>query len=454
MFENGLHVSLIFFTGLICLLAKWLTRREASALLLGLLFGFITLLMNSKVGDGLATFAVWGRELFFLDPLTLWLLPYTVFIYLVVVLCAPRAEMNPTSIRNLLLGLLSDLLLFSTRDPLGIAFAWIFTLVGLAFSLAPVCSGAKEQRLRRILLLYLGGGSLVFVVGVVMLPWRPDLALPAITLGIVLRKALVPFHPWLPVLFERAPLGQVIVFCAPQVGAYATVRLLAPRASEELLVLLGGFALVTALHGACLAFGQRSFRGVYAGLFMGQTSLVFAGLQCLTLPSLVGGLTVWLSGGLSLTGLGLCVWALLARRGKLDLKIYHGGYERSPLLANCFLFFGLASCGFPGTLGFIAQDLLLQGTTLEYPHIGVLTAVVTALNGATVMRTYFLLFCGSSRTYAASQSLRPRERLAMLVLMAILLGFGLRPAFLLSSRLEAGNQILMSRHRLGPSYQL
>lgn len=65
------------------------------------------------------------------------------------------------------------------------------------------------------------------------------------------------------------------------------------------------------------------------------------------------------------------------------------------------------------------------------------------------MRTYFLLFCGSSRNYAASQSLRPREKMAMLVLVFILLGFGLRPSFLLGSRLEAGSQILMSRHRLG-----
>lgn len=449
MFESTLHLSLLFGAATVCLLANWLARREASAFLLALLLGFLALLTNSQVGDGLVTFSLRGREIFYLDPLNLWLLPYTVLIHLVVLLCAPRAEMTPAWIRNLLLGLLADLMLFSLRDPLWIAFAWIFTHLGLALSLAPVFADGKERRFRRILLLYLGGGCLALVGGILLLPWRLEFALPAITLGIVLRKALVPFHPWLPVLFERAPLGQVIAFCAPQVGAYVTVRLLAPRASEALLVTLGAFALVTALHGACLAFGQKSFRGVYAGLFMGQTSLVFAGLQCLTLPSLVGGLTVWLSGGLSLTGLGLCVWALLARRGKMDLKVYHGGYERSPVLATCFLIFGLASCGFPGTLGFIAQDLLLQGTTLEYPTIGVLTAVVTALNGTTVMRTYFLLFCGSSRNYAASQSLRPREKMAMLVLLAILLGFGLRPASLLGSRLEAGSRILMSRHRLG-----
>lgn len=48
-------------------------------------------------------------------------------------------------------------------------------------------------------------------------------------------------------------------------GAYVTVRLLAPRASEALLVTLGAFALVTALHGACLAFGQKSFGGCMPG---------------------------------------------------------------------------------------------------------------------------------------------------------------------------------------------
>jgi hypothetical protein len=42
-----------------------------------------------------------------------------------------------------------------------------------------------------------------------------------------------------------------------------------------------------------------------------------------------GGLVVWLSAGLAFAGLARCVLVLQARRGRLDLTTYHGGYERN-----------------------------------------------------------------------------------------------------------------------------
>lgn len=368
-----------------------------------------------------------------LDALNLWLLPYTLLLHLAIVLCIPRSQLTPQSLHHLQISLAMDLCFFSLRQPLLLAIFWCLSHLGLVASLW----GSPEKRLKKVLITFLGGGCLAFGLGTWGLAQGSDWAYWAFILAILLRKAMVPFHLWLPELFEKGPFGQAIAFSAPQLGAYASVRLLTGQANQELLGVLGGLALLTALHGACLAFGQNQFRRVYAGLFMGQTSLVLAGLQGQTPQSVVGGLTLWLSGGVALTGLGLCVWGLLARRGSMDLSQFHGGYERSPLLANAYLVFGLAACGFPATLGFLGQDLLLQGTTLEHPHIGVLTAVVTALNGITILRTYFRLFCGSPQSYAISQSLRPRERLAMLLLLAFLIGFGLMPRALLNSRYQA-----------------
>lgn len=426
-----------------CLAGSALSRKQAAELC-GFLLVCSVLMILLVPSQTSASLFLAGYETLYLDELSLWLLPYTLLIYLAIFLCAPRAQISPSWTSTMMLSLAADLCCFSTRQPFLMALFWTLSPLGLLAEMRQ--SPRQNQRLWRILVTYLGSSSLLFCLGVwadgAQQPW----ALVAITLSIAMRKAMIPFHHWLPELFAKGPLGHVIALCSPQVGAYATVRLLAGRASPELLVALGAFSLITALHGACLAIGQRSFRGVYAGLFMGQTSLVFAGLQCTTLPALVGGLVVWLSGGLSLTGLGLCVWALLARRGKMDLGTFHGGYERSPILANSFLIFGLASCGFPGTLGFLGQDLLLQGTTQEYPHIGVLTAIVTGLNSITIVRTYFRLFCGSPRTYATSQSLRLRERGALLLLLLFVLGLGLAPIALLNSRWVVGRRILDTRH--------
>ena len=79
---------------------------------------------------------------------------------------------------------------------------------------------------------------------------------------------------------------------------------------------------------------------------------------------------------LSLGGFGLTLRALEARFGRLSLTDFHGLYEHSPTLAVCFLLTGLASVGFPGTLGFISTELLVDSAVEANPSVGI--AVVAA----------------------------------------------------------------------------
>lgn len=376
------------------------------------------------------------------DELSLTLLPYTCMIYLVLVLATPLKQRQAGSTRALLAGLGLDLWFFSIQSPLWLALAWPLTHLPLWLQL-PRCSWT-----RRLALTFWLPGCLSFAVGC----WGylgsgapPLWAMLALLGAVALRKAIFPVHQWLPALFERASLPHLIAFCCPQVGAYATVRLLTAQAPEPLLVALGTLALFTSLYGAILALGNRSLRGVYASLFMGQTSLVYAGLQCTTPAGLAGGLAVWVAGGLALTGLGMAIWVLEARRGRQWLDTYQGGYDRSPVLAGTFLLLGLTSVGFPGTLGFVSQELLLDGTLEHYPQVGVLAAFTACLNGITVMATYFRLFCGSRQEYGYSQSIRRRERLAVYMLLAVLLGMGLAPQNFLASRARIANQLLRAR---------
>lgn len=444
-----IHLALIALPALIAFFIRPLSRRLTLHCAVAVLLLSCGLPLLAQ--ESLTTLKFGEAEVLGLDGLSLCLLPFTALIYLTILLCTPRAERLHGSSERLLLGLTLDLALISVRTPLAIALIWLLGHIPLFTEVNSWPGGGRRPRLLRILRFYLGLGGLFFVAGCWGLDQQaigPNWAYIAITLGIVLRKGIIPFHQWLPELFECGPLGHVIAFCAPQVGAYASLRLLAPAAPQELLMTLGAAALVTAVYGACLACGQRSFRGVYAGLFLGQTSLVFAGLQCTSEVGLTGGLALWVSGGLALTGLGLTVWALEARRGRMNLDVYHGGYERSPMLATCFLLFGLTSCGFPGTLGFISEELLLEGTTHAHPHVGILAAVAASINGITVMRTYFRLFCGSRQQHPVSQSMRPRERAALLALVVLLLGFGLWPQPFVDNRAEFAKTVLHERHQL------
>jgi NADH-quinone oxidoreductase subunit M len=97
-------------------------------------------------------------------------------------------------------------------------------------------------------------------------------------------------------------------------------------------------------------------------------------------------------------------------------------------MAVAFLFMGFASVGLPLTLGFVAEDLLVQGSVEELPALGLALIVATALNGVSVMRAFFTLFSGSSK-HIGECDLTPRESGVLTVVMATLLLTGIFPGF-------------------------
>ena len=102
--------------------------------------------------------------------------------------------------------------------------------------------------------------------------------------------------------------------------------------------------------------------------------------------------------------------------------------------------------GVPGTLGFFAEELLVEGATETFPLFGVLVAATAALNGITVFRVYGALFCGAPAG-PRQASLRSRERAAVLALAAALLAAGFWPWPLLRREEAAAVLLLAARDR-------
>ena len=189
--------------------------------------------------------------------------------------------------------------------------------------------------------------------------------------AILVRCGTVPAHCWLTDWFEHASLGIALLYVIPLSGVYAAVRLVLPIGQDWVLRSIGLISLVTAVYAAGMATIQRETRRFFAYVFLSITSLVLVGLELQTELSLTGSLCLWFAVIVSLGGFGLTFRALEARFGRLSLTDYHGLYEHSPTLAVFFLLTGLASVGFPGTLGFIATELLVDSAVEANPYIGI-----------------------------------------------------------------------------------
>jgi NADH-quinone oxidoreductase subunit M len=194
-----------------------------------------------------------------------------------------------------------------------------------------------------------------------------------------------------------------------------------------------------------MALVQREVRRFFCFLFLSHSSLALVGLEIATPIGLTGGLCVWLSVGLSLAGFGLTLRALESRTGRLSLADYHGLYEKMPRLAAFFLLTGLASIGFPGTIGFVATELLVDGAVSVSPLVGMLVVCAAALNGIAVLHAYFRLFTGTVHPSSISLKSPLSEQLAILTLSVLLLGGGLIPQPGVASRFRAASDIIAQR---------
>jgi NADH-quinone oxidoreductase subunit M len=382
-----------------------------------------------------------GHPVLAIDGINGLLVPFAALIGLAVQLAAPRASVTAAGVRRGMCGLAAMLASFACVD--GPALAALFALAAVPVWLELRASGGA-----RLFTLYLGLTVACMIAGVALVAqggaatgWGAGLLVAAV----LARKGIVPLHSWMPDLFARASLATSTLFSAPQVGAYVAVRLVAPAASDELLLVMGSLALATAVYGAGLAMVQRDARRAYGCLFMSQSALVVVGLDCSSAAGLTGGLVWWLASGLSLAGLGICLWLLEARRASSSLRQLHGGHDRMPVLAACFLLLGLASVGFPGTVGFAGAELLVGGAVEHFPHAGFVVLIAAGLNAITVVRMYFTLFCGRRVAMPGHQRLRGHEYAAVMLLVAAIFAAGLWPGPLVESRARAAAAILADR---------
>ena len=407
-----------------------------------------------EAGDGAPL--AWGESLgggrlVYVDGLGAALLAYAALVSAAIVLVAPRRMLDAASVRRMLLGFAATLALFATSHPLALVVLWIATAQPTWWSARTTPGGRPAAR---VFAVYMTVALACMVAGTCMLvadpPWERSsgpLGVAGgwlVAMAVMIRKGIVPFHSWYPALFSGAALSTALRATQPQVAAYTAVRLLVGHADgvPHELEVLSLLALVTAVYGGALALVQRDLRGFLGALAMSQSALVLAGLSGRLPMELTGAFCVWISSGLAITGIGLVAWALESRAGAISLETLQGRFWDAPALAAFFLLFGMASIGFPGTLSFVADDLIVSGSLEENVAAGLLVIASTVLCGIAVMRCWFHVFGGPTGTDNPRHAILPRERTALTALLAVLFGLGLWPDPLVRSLDRAAAQIL------------
>ena len=328
------------------------------------------------------------------------------------------------------------------------ATPWLF-LAGWALTVMPFwLARAGERRAPRVVLLLsvvsLAAGFLLAAAeGGDAVRW---VSFGLIALAALLRKGIFPFHFWIPMAFEHGSLPSLNLLMNSHLGAYLMIRFavpLFPDLGKEALSLLGVLAIFTAVYTALLAMVAARPRRILALLCTSQASFILAGVENRNVEGITGALVLWWVVALTTTALLAIYGALEARTTEVRApRGFLGLGHHAPRLAVFFAVSALALVGLPGTLGFAAEDLLFHGALNTHPLLGIGLPLATALNAITALRLLTTLFYGRRGSQVpAIADARPRERWALTLPVALLVGGGLFPGLAVALRTPAAESI-------------
>ena len=396
---------------------------------------------------------VFGRALFQLDELSAPLPALVALLHLLTLISTSRTRMQRFSPSWLLMAESVRLATFASSDP------WVLTILLILGIVRPWVDLVQRGQRTRVYLIHMLLFSTLLLFGTASMTGmtggkeQSEIGVLALLIAILIRAGTFPLHCWVMELCERAAFGPSILFLAPLTGVYGAIRLVLPTAPDWALQGIGIASIITSVYAACMATIQLDTRRFFAYLYLSQSALVLVGLELHTSISLTGALSLWFSTAMSVCGIGLTIRALESRHGRLGLKEFHGLYEQSPTLAVGFLMTGLACVGFPGTLGFVASELLVDGAVETHLMVGLAVVLATALNGIAIMRVYFLLFTGRKPASSITLNVGRREQIAVLTLVALLIAGGLAPQAGIASRHAAAEAIIRIRDERGDSHE-
>jgi NADH-quinone oxidoreductase subunit M len=395
----------------------------------------------------------------FLDPIfdvnaiNIHMIPFLSFLNMLILVGTPARFVEKNMMDQIHLNGFFALLLMTTKSPLLLALIWLIYPLPVVWSLYERY-GKKQNFFLSYQLVSGILGAISIYFGHMGIGHANLLMEAFFFIAIIIRIGLFPFHLWIPKLYEKTTFGVALSFLQPQIATIMLFKVVIAGKLPTFLYPLHILAGITCLYAAIVAIRQTSLRKTFGYLSLSYNALGIVGIgmmsQAIHQPlneysqmGYVGAILVILSVGLAHTSFGVALWNTEARRGYLSLDQYHG--SKTPLLSLVVLILGLTSIGFPGTMAFVAEDLVFHSVLEDQPWIGVMLVVATAINGINVLRLNYKLFAGARREYGEGD-LNLREKALFFTICIFLILGGIFPSFMVNQTHSAVMKV-QQKHR-------
>jgi len=333
---------------------------------------------------------------------------------------------------------------------------FLFTAVGSALMLAGIIALAVLHEAQT------GAPSFALpdLLALDLAPTTERWLFAAFALAFAIKVPLFPFHTWLPDAHVEAPTAGSVLLAGVllKLGTYGLIRFnlgLFPRASVDLVGVLGVLAVVGIVYGAAVAIVQPDLKKLVAYSSVSHLGFIVLGTFALTSGSLQGAVIQNVNHGLTTGALFLLVGMLYDRRHTKKIADFGGLASVMPLHAGFFLFMTFASIGLPGLNGFVGEFLILVGSFPTLPWLAVVAASGVVLAAVYLLWAYERVFTGlpSLPENAVLHDLTGREIAILAPIAVLVLLLGLYPKVLLD-KTAASTEAILDRIEATTTYEV
>ncbi|MGW4331207.1 NADH-quinone oxidoreductase subunit NuoN [Rhodococcus koreensis] len=369
---------------------------------------------------------------------------------------ATRSAPGHTEVFPLTLFAVGGMLLFPASNDLLTMFV---ALEVLSLPLYLLCGLARRRRLlsqEAAMKYFLLGAfsSAFFLFGVALLyGYAGTVALPGIgdalargaedrtlaligtallSVGLLFKIGAVPFHSWIPDVYQGAPTPITAFMAAATkvaaVGAMLRIFYVAlPDLRADWRPVMWGVAILTMVVGAVMAVTQNDVKRMLAYSSVAHAGFILTGLVAANRAGLSSTMFYLLAYGFSTLGAFAVVTLVRDSRGEAtDLSRWAGLGRRSPLVGGVFALFLLAFAGIPLTSGFVSKFAVFQaaieGGAVPLVLVGVVSSAIAAFFYVRVIVLMFFSEPQSDAPTIVVPSMFTAAAIAVGVVVTVVLG--------------------------------
>ncbi|MGH8149727.1 MAG: NADH-quinone oxidoreductase subunit NuoN [Steroidobacteraceae bacterium] len=232
-------------------------------------------------------------------------------------------------------------------------------------------------------------------------PLRPGvvLGLAFIVVAVCFKFGAVPFHMWLPDVYQGAPTSMTLFLSSvPQIAYFSlALRLLTyglHDAGHAWTVMLMPITVLTLVIGNVVAIVQTNLKRMLAYSAIGNVGFILLGFVAGTPDGYSAALYYTLVYIIMVLG-SFGVILLASRKGfeAEELEDYKGLYARDPLLALAMLALMFSTAGIPPFVGFWAKLRIIQALwTTSHPALVIIAAAMSVVGCFYYLRVVKLMY--------------------------------------------------------------